>query len=374
MKRVFSLLCLFVFLSGFFCACQNMPAIEKPLLEKTQPEETPPAPVPLPVTPVPVPETPETLPEDSKKRSIPTLPDDIITLRDFYPDFPTTTDLPDSFFRYLNENFGGEDGVLTVAEAGRVTVLSFDRSLIVPGDLKWLRFFPNLVELTARNQHLWDLPKEMNVLTSLKNLDLSNNHFSYLQDPEPYYPKPEDPYVDWSKLKSLEYLDFSNNWLTESEPLAGCAKTLKYVDLSNNKIRDISVFAKALSGGSYFDVRGNYVGIEQLKDLNDLFGRFAEVKVGMQFFWDPERGLTAPENIPDYKIWFFHDCKDILINGSAAVVNQTYNVPKNSTAISVSYQLGNKNNSLSKNDFLRYDENVTQCDTCIRGHINWQYR
>lgn len=270
---------------------------------------------------------------------------------------------------YLTERYGS-DGYLTFEQALKVKYLVLTDPNLKVGNLSWVRHFPNLIELTVQNQHISYCTNEMNALIKLRKLDLSNNHISYIQGND--FDNDYDLHVDWGKLINLEYIDLSNNWLTETEPLAKCAKKLTYVNLSNNKIRDVTSFCEALQGGSLIDFRENYIKIDNISALTALYGRYEKVKVGMQFYWDVSRGLGPYPT--KYYLWFFTDCKDMTINKEAVRFGIMYEIPKELARIDVRYVIDEETVILSKADFLRLDINFTECDICERGFINWQDR
>ena len=179
-------------------------------------------------------------------------------------EFLTDTTLPESFQYLLNlkelelkgnleelsNNFGNLINLTKLSIIGKLQTLPESFSRLI--NLEYLQI----------NGNLQFLPDDFNALNNLIELDLSNNNFSRVIH-------------DLISLPRLKKLILQNNKISEHDEL-GELKTLNYLDLSNNKIEKISFRIAELLNLNFLILSGNEIikipyELSKLKSLESLY-------------------------------------------------------------------------------------------------------
>lgn len=246
-------------------------------------------------------------------------------------------------------------------------------------NLSWLELFPNLTELTISDQHGSLELRELKAAPNLESLTITGCHISHLSDQEPEFgfQKEEDYYIDdWGFFEELTHLDLSNNWISNIDPLAPLFPQLQYLDLSNNKISRIYCMEAGLPNCESLNLSGNNIPVEG-QWISYYLLSIPEFSFGMQVYLESRiAGFYSELNNKYFLFWFGRDCTEATINGERADIGMYHIIPSESlSSLSVEYSdIFGKTHHYDLDDFLRFDESVSQCPECGKGYINWQMK
>lgn len=121
-----------------------------------------------------------------------------------------------------------------------------------------------------------------NVISNIKNLDLSNSNITSIEGIEIFENATTINLSNnkitniepLTKLNSLTSIDLSNNNITDISPFSNIkTKSLATIKLANNKIKDVSVLSNIQNESAlYLDISNNQnvVGVEQINNISTL--------------------------------------------------------------------------------------------------------